>query len=229
MKTILITGANGNLGSATVRKFLDQGYRVIAVDSSSSHLEFAKGNPDFSLHAVNLTREQETADFISTLIQTYGRIDAGLLLVGGFAAGNIEATKGSDLGSMYTLNFETAYFTCRPLLQHMKVNGYGRLVFVGARPALVASQGKDLVAYSLSKSLLFKLSELINEETKGTNVTASVIVPSTIDTIINRKSMPDANPADWVKPEQLADILEMICSDQGDPLRQSILKVYNNS
>ena len=40
-KTILITGANGNLGAATVKKFLDEGYKVIAVDHSGTHLGFA--------------------------------------------------------------------------------------------------------------------------------------------------------------------------------------------
>jgi len=98
-----------------------------------------------------------------------------------------------------------------------------------SRPALKASQGKNLIAYALSKSLLFKLAELLNEEAKGENVVVSVVVPSTIDTAINRKAMPDTNPAKWVKPEQLADILEFICSDKGFPIREAIYKVYNDA
>ena len=58
---------------------------------------------------------------------------------------------------------------------------------------------------------------------------ASVVVPSTIDTAINRNSMPDADPANWVKPEQLADVLEFICSEKGLPLREPLYKVYNNA
>ena len=46
MKSIIITGANGSLGTATVKKFLDEGYKVIAVDSADNHLGFAKNNPD---------------------------------------------------------------------------------------------------------------------------------------------------------------------------------------
>jgi hypothetical protein len=46
---------------------------------------------------------------------------------------------------------------------------------------------------------------------------------------LNRKSMPDANPANWVKPEQLADILEFAVSDKSGTLREPILKVYNNA
>ena len=228
-KTIIITGANGNLGSATVKKFLDEGYKVIAVDARDEHLQFALEHQNFELHAVNLMHEEETTNFISSMIEKHHKIDGALMLVGGFAAGNIAATSGTDIQKQFSLNFETAYFAARPLLEHMQQNGYGRLVFIGARPALKPAQGKGLMAYSLAKSLLFKLADFINEEHKGTNVTASVVVPSTIDTEINRKSMPDTNPDNWVKAEQIADVLEFICSEKGSVLREPVFKVYNNA
>jgi NAD(P)-dependent dehydrogenase (short-subunit alcohol dehydrogenase family) len=108
-------------------------------------------------------------------------------------------------------------------------NGSGRLIFIGSRPALDAKSGKDLLAYSLSKSLLFKLADFLNEEAKGKNVTATVVVPGTIDTPLNRKSIPGADPAGWVKPGQIADVLEFLTSGKGSALRETVLKVYNNS
>ncbi|HEY4060333.1 MAG TPA: SDR family NAD(P)-dependent oxidoreductase [Puia sp.] len=228
-KTILITGANGNLGAAAVKKFLDSGYKVIAVDHSGTHLGFAASHADFELRAVDLENEQVVADFMEEIIELYDRIDGALLLAGGFAMGDIAATDGAALRKMVGLNFETVYFTARPLFRHMLEGGYGRLVFMGARPAINAGQGKGALAYALSKSMLFELAELLNATAKGKNVVAAVVAPSTIDTSINRQSMPDADPATWVKPEQIADILEFICSEKGDPLRESVYKVYNNS
>ncbi len=228
-KTIIITGANGNLGTVTVKKFLAEGYRVIAVDHSGTHLDFAKGNPDFELRSVNLVNESEVNSFIQEVISKYKFVDGALMLAGGFSAGNLQSTSGEDQKNLYSLNFETAFFITRSLVQHMLTNGYGRLVFIGARPALKPEQGKTAVAYALTKSLLFKLAELVNADSKGKNVVASVVVPSTVDTALNRKNMPDANPQDWVKPEQVADILEFICSDKGSPLRESLYKVYNNA
>ena len=229
MKTVIITGANGNLGAATVKKFLDEGYRVIAVDGKNDHLDFADGNKNFEFRSVNLTNEKETTDFTESVIAKYGKVDGALMLVGGFAMGNVAATSGADIQKQFSLNFETAYFVTRPLLQHMQKNGTGRLVYVGARPAINPAQGKGLIAYGLTKSLLFRLAEFINEENKGTNVVATVVIPSTIDTQVNRKSMPDADPSMWVKPEQLAGILEFINSETGAALRETVLKVYNNA
>ena len=86
-----------------------------------------------------------------------------------------------------------------------------------------------MIAYGLSKSLLLKLAEYLNEEAKGKNVTATVIVPSTLNTPANRKSMPDADASKWVDPEHLAGILEFVVSENAAPLRELVLKVYNNS
>jgi NAD(P)-dependent dehydrogenase (short-subunit alcohol dehydrogenase family) len=228
-RTILITGANGNLGAATVKKFLDEGYKVVAVDHSGTHLGFASSHDNFELRSVELTDEAAVGSFLEEIVELYGSIDGALLLAGGFAMGDITATDGEALKKMYSTNFETAYFSARTLFRHMLQNGYGRLVFMGARLALKPEQGKGAIAYALSKSLLFHLAELLNATAKGKNVVASVVVPSTIDTPVNRQSMPDADAGAWVKPEQVATLLEFICSDKGDTLREPIYKIYNNA
>jgi NAD(P)-dependent dehydrogenase (short-subunit alcohol dehydrogenase family) len=228
-KTIIITGANGNLGSATVKKFLEEGYKVVAVDHSMNHLDFAAGHAGFEWRPVDLADEQAADGFVRSVIGSYGQIDGALLLVGGFAMGDIAGTDGEAMKKMYSLNFETAYFIARPLFAHMLQKGYGRLVFMGARPAVKAEQGKGAIAYSMTKGMLFHLAELFNATAKGKNVVASVVAPSTIDTAINRAEMPQADPADWVKAEQIADVLEFICGDKGSALREPVYKVYNNA
>ena len=228
-KTIIITGANGNLGAAAVKQFLDKDYRVIAVDQSGTHLGFAVKNDNFELKAVDAADETAVATFVEEAIELYGRIDGAMLLVGGFAMGDIEATDAKALRNMMAINFETAYFFARPLFHHMMEQGYGRIAFMGARPALRPEQGKGAIAYALSKSLLFELAQILNAEAKGKNVVASVVAPSTIDTTINRQSMPDADPNNWVKPADIAALLEFICSKEGDALREPVYKIYNNA
>jgi NAD(P)-dependent dehydrogenase (short-subunit alcohol dehydrogenase family) len=229
MKKIIITGANGNLGSAVTKFFLEKGYTLIATVHNEDAKKEIPQHDNIHVETVNLENEAEAAFFVQKVIDTHGSIDAALMLVGGFTSGNIENTKTEDIKKQIALNFETAYNITHPLYKHMLQNGYGRLVFIGARPALQAVDGKNLVAYALSKSLLFKLAEFINKDAKGKNITATVVAPSTIDTPVNRKSMPDADPNNWVKAEDLAEILEFICSDKASTLRETLLKVYNNA
>jgi NAD(P)-dependent dehydrogenase (short-subunit alcohol dehydrogenase family) len=229
MKTLIITGANGNLGSAVTKEFLNKGYQVVATVATEAMRSDFQAHEHLFVEVVNLTDEKQTASFIQTMIAKYKTVDGALMLVGGFAMGNLTATSGDDIDKQISLNFKTAYNVTRPLFEHMMANGKGRLVYIGAKPAIDPVQGKNLLAYGLSKSLLFKMAEYLNEEAKGKNVTATVVVPSTLDTSLNRESMPDTDPAIWVKPSALAEILEFVISEKADALRQTILKVYNNA
>jgi NAD(P)-dependent dehydrogenase (short-subunit alcohol dehydrogenase family) len=229
MKTVLITGAAGNLGAAVVQTFLRTGYRVIATVANNEQTQLLEKKPNLEVFEVNLMDEKATTAFIQQLIGDFGRLDAAMMLVGGFAMGGIESASGDDLKKQIALNFETAYYAARPMFNHMMMQGYGRLIFVGARPSLEPAAGKDFLAYALSKSLLFKLAELLNATAKGKNVTASVIVPSTIDTPVNRQNNPMANPEDWVTAEEIAETMEFIISDRGRALRDPLFKLYSNS
>ena len=229
MKTVIITGASGNLGTAVTKEFLDKGYRVLATVSSEQARSDFYSHPNLDIYAVNLTNEIETTAFIQKIIQKYKVIDGALLLVGGFTAGGIADTTGEDLHKQIALNFETAYYVTRPLFNHFMNNKRGSLVFIGARPALNPVQGQGLIAYGLSKSLLFKLAEFLNEAARGVDVRVSVVVPSTLDTPLNRQSMPDANPDNWVKPAEIAETLEFLVSDKSNSLREAVLKVYHNA
>jgi NAD(P)-dependent dehydrogenase (short-subunit alcohol dehydrogenase family) len=229
MKTIIITGANGNLGTAVTKKLLESGHQVIATVIDQSAKTELGTHKNLQTEIVNLTSETETDSFVQMVVDRFKKVDAAMMLVGGFAMGNITQTHIGDIQKQIALNFETAYNLTRPLFRNMMDNRQGRLIYIGARPALNPDAGKNLLAYALGKSLLFKLAELLNEEARGNNVTATVVVPSTIDTPLNRKNMPDTDPADWVKPEQLADLLEFVISNPASPLRETILKVYNNA
>ena len=100
---------------------------------------------------------------------------------------------------------------------------------VGSKPGLDMHLAKGKVAYALSKSLIFRLAELMNDEAKGKDVVVNVIVPSIIDTPQNRKSMPKEDFTKWVTAEQIADLILFHSSDQASPLKETILKTYGGS
>jgi len=228
-KNVFITGASGNLGKAAVQKFASEGYQVVATVSPGKNLGFDVTG-DVETVEADLTDEKNVEQVITKIIEKHTTIDAALLLVGGFAPGGIKETDGASLKKMYSVNFETAYYAARPVfLQMLKQDGGGRIILIGARPALNAKDGKNLLSYALSKSLLFKLADFLNAEGASRNVVTSVVVPSTIDTPINRQSMPNATFSNWVKPEEIAEVMAFITSANGKALRDPIFKVYGNA
>lgn len=227
-KNILVTGASGNLGKATVDKFLKEGYNVIAIVTPGKSWGFSAG--DVNTYEADLTDEIAVDKVVVKILSDHSTLDAALLLVGGFAVGDIQKTDGALLRKMFALNFDTAYFVARPVFQQMVTQPMGgKIVLVGSRPALKPKDGKNTLAYSLSKSLLFKLADFLNAEGSSKNVITSVIVPSTIDTDVNRKAMPDKDFSTWVKPEEIAEAMAFLCSESGNPLRETVLKIYNRS
>jgi NAD(P)-dependent dehydrogenase (short-subunit alcohol dehydrogenase family) len=227
MKTVLITGASGNLGKSTVTKFLAANYSVLATHSPGKPSSLAP-HPNLETIPLDLTDETAVSSTLEVLFVKHPTLDAALLLAGGFAGGNIQNTDGATLRKMYALNFETAFFIARPLLLHMqKQSAGGRIVLVGSRTALRSSDGKNALAYALSKSLLFNLAEYLNAEGAKQNVVTSVVVPSTIDTPDNRKAMPQADFSAWVSTEEIADTLLFIAETQA--LRDPVFKLYGKA
>ena len=229
MKTVIVTGATGNMGQAVVKKFIDEGYFVIGtvIPTDATQLDFPADR--FNKIIVDLGDEEASGKFVDSVISKYKSIDAAVLTVGGFAMGSIADTKTSDIEKQYKLNFETAYNVARPVFVEMMKQNSGRIFIIGSKPGLDARNGKGMVAYGLAKSLIFRLAELMNQEAKGKNVVTSVVVPSTIDTPPNRKSMPDADFNNWVKPEAIADVIYWHCTDEAAILREPVLKVYNKA
>lgn len=226
--TILITGAAGNLGSAVVERLLqDHPHLSLTVGPDADEDRIPAGN--WSAEQVDLLDEAAAAEYVARVAEAHDRIEAGVLLVGGFAPGGIADTDGEALRRMYRLNFETAYFMARPLLARFKEQGGGRLIFISSRPALNPADGKGLAAYALSKGMIYHLAELINAEGKDHDIVASVIAPSTLDTSTNRKAMPDADFSQWVPPARIADTIAFLLSPAGRMLREPVMKIYHQA
>lgn len=229
MKTAIVTGASGNLGQAVVKKFIEEGYRVIGTTEPNDPIAVKISSPNYEEIVVDLRDEDNTAKFIHSIITRYKQIDTIILTVGGFVMGNIEATTSADILEQFKLNFETAYHVARPCFVQMMKQESGRIFLIGSRPGLSSTYSKGMIAYGLVKSLIFRLAELLNDEAKGKNVVTNVIVPSTIDTPENRHSMPDADFSKWVKPEDIASVIFYYCAEQATILRENVIKVYNNA
>jgi NAD(P)-dependent dehydrogenase (short-subunit alcohol dehydrogenase family) len=223
-KNVIITGATGNLGKVVTEKFLHAGYTVIATTSPRSTINTETKN--LTYYNVDLSDEEESNSFFEKAIAAHGPIHAALLLAGGFTPGKLQKTSGEDVTKMFTLNFKTAFHIAQPAWAHMREQEEGRIILIGAKPVLNASEAKNSVAYSLSKSLIFKLAEILNAEGKDHNLTASVIVPGTIDTPDNRSAMPNADFSKWISPDAMADVMLRICADADYAKENPVISMF---
>ena len=197
MKRAIVTGASGNLGKAVVEQLLGSGYQVSGTGLLPGAGESYMGAK------IDLADEAATYEWVSSVIQQ-GAVDTAVLTVGGFAMGDIASTRSGNVQEQINLNFLTAYHVARPVFLQMKERGSGTIFLLGSQAGMAAEKNKGVTAYGLSKSLLFRLADLMNLEAAGTDVKVFVVVPSIIDTPQNRVAMPDADFSKWVTPAEIA-------------------------
>jgi NAD(P)-dependent dehydrogenase (short-subunit alcohol dehydrogenase family) len=223
----IITGAGGNLGTAVTKAFLEAEYEVIGTVEKHHSTDDLQKHEALHYTKIDLMIADDAEKLIVDAYKKHRKVDALVLLVGGFAMGNIGNTSAADIQNMIALNFNTAYNLIKPYLAHAKENAQqGNVIVVGARPATNLANSGETLAYALSKAMVMNLAEVVNASTKDHHVKASVVIPSIIDTPPNRSSMPDANFGDWVQPAEIANLMVKICSADFSPIRDGIYKVY---
>ena len=123
---------------------------------------------------------------------------------------------------MFALNVMTARNASHAALPHLAKSGAGRIINVGAMGALQAGSGMG--PYAASKAGVHRLTEALANEWKG-KVTVNAVLPSTIDTPANRASMPKADFAKWVAPQELAEVILFLASDAASAVTGALIPV----
>jgi NAD(P)-dependent dehydrogenase (short-subunit alcohol dehydrogenase family) len=101
------------------------------------------------------------------------------------------------------------------------------IVHTAARTGLKGAANTS--AYGASKSAVVRLVESLAAELKLKGINVNCVLPSTIDTPENRKSMPKADHSRWVPPEAIADIVLFLASDAAWPVNGAAIPVYGQS
>ncbi|HET8940712.1 MAG TPA: SDR family NAD(P)-dependent oxidoreductase [Rudaea sp.] len=218
-RRIVVTGGFGTLGAATVRAVLDAGARVAAMDRTeppTSSMAQA-----LCIGGVDLADAQAAKNAMAQAVQALGGLDALVNIAGTF---RYETVTGGNLDTwdlMYRVNLRTAVAASQAALEHMQAGG--RIINIGANAAL--KSGAGMGAYAASKSGVMRFTEALAEELKSRDITVNAVLPSILDTPPNRTDMPKANFDSWVKPQQLADVIVFLLSDQATAVTGALIPV----
>jgi len=219
-KAIVVTGASGALGKVVAATALARGARVAGVDHAAA--QAAATNNRNELGGVDLTDATAAQRAMDAAASHFGRLDALINIAGGFAFETIAEGDPKTWQRMYALNLMTAVNASRAAIPHLARSGAARIVNIGAMGALQANSGMG--AYAASKAGVHRLTEALAAEWKG-KITVNAVLPSTIDTAANRASMPNADFAKWVAPEELANVILFLASDAASGITGALIPV----
>jgi len=218
-RTLVITGGHGVLGRAVLEAALSDGLNVAVVDHARGQTA-----PDdvLELGGVDLTDPAAADRAMAAVADRFGGVDALLNIAGGFVWQTADDPEPA-WDRLFALNLKTVLNASRAALPLLKQSPEGRIVNVGANAAL--KSGAGMGAYAASKAGVHRLTESLAEELKATPVTVNAVLPSILDTEQNRADMPDADPAKWVQPADLARVMLFLASPESRAITGALIPV----
>ena len=218
---VLVTGANGGLGSVVCQAYIRSGATVIAAARSW------KQTAPYATISADLSTREGCDAMVQQALRS-GPIGALVHLVGGFAGGSSVAETTDEVwDGLMNINLRTAFCAIRAVLSPMIAAGGGRIVAVGSRAAVEPSP--NLAAYAVSKAGLVALIKSVAAEVREKNITANAVLPSTIDTPSNRAAMPAADFTRWVTPESIASLLVFLTSEAATNTSGAVIPIYGRA
>jgi len=223
--TVLVTGAAGQLGRAVAANFTAQGANLVLLDRQQAALDAAFGQQANSLClAADLLDRTQTETVVASAMQRFGAIDVLCHIAGGFRMGaDVHETSDADWDFLFNINTRTLLNIARAVVPQMLAHGGGKIVTVGA---FAAQRGAaKMGAYTASKSATIRLTEAMSAELRERHINVNCVLPTIIDTPENRASMPTVDPARWVAPAALADVIAFLASDAARAVHGAALPV----
>jgi NAD(P)-dependent dehydrogenase (short-subunit alcohol dehydrogenase family) len=220
-RSIIVTGGFGVLGQAVAEAFIAAGDKVSRVDFVATAHTPLPGALDVG--GVDLTDAAATQTALDNIAAAHGGLDVLVNVAGGFTWETLEGGSIDSWARMQSMNLISNATITRLALPLLQKSAAGRVINIGAGAAIKAGMGMG--AYAASKSGVHRLTEALAEELAGTSVTVNAVLPSIIDTPTNRADMPDADTAQWVQPEALAEVILVLASSAARAITGALIPV----
>jgi NAD(P)-dependent dehydrogenase (short-subunit alcohol dehydrogenase family) len=221
----LVTGACGALGSAVAAAFDAAGATVCGTDIVAPDDDDALVDPEtIDYYRGDFTDESDVERVVDAVVTEHGRLDYLANVAGTWRGGDpIHETEAGLFDALFDVNLKTMFLASKHALPHLQETE-GAIVSVASRSSLEGGEGDG--PYRASKAGVRLLTETIAEENLGT-VRANAVMPSVIDTPMNREMM---EPDDaWVDPADIADVVLFLCSDAAAVTSGAAVPVYGEA
>ena len=183
-RTVLITGASGGIGRATVQVFAGHGWRVIGVDRK----EFGPDFPENGLFIQSSIVHPENLESIYDRAKAFtGTLNALVNNAGIQVAKPMLETTVEEWDEVMAANLRSVFLGARLAHPLLKAAGGGAIVNTSSVHAVATSA--NLAAYAASKGGLLALTRAMAIEFAPDNIRVNAILPGAVDTPMLRAGM----------------------------------------
>jgi NAD(P)-dependent dehydrogenase (short-subunit alcohol dehydrogenase family) len=182
--TVLITGAAGGIGRATVQLFTQMGWRVIGVDR-------ALFGESFPANGMYIQSDISVGDNLNTIFQQAQAFSGYLNALVNNAAVQVAKplleTSVAEWDAVMASNLRSVFLGIKLAHPLFKAAGGGAIVNVSSVHAVATSA--NIAAYAASKGGLLALTRAIAIEFAPDNIRCNAILPGAVDTPMLRAGL----------------------------------------
>ncbi|HEY4050373.1 MAG TPA: SDR family NAD(P)-dependent oxidoreductase [Acidobacteriaceae bacterium] len=231
-KVAIVSGGTGGLGRSVSLALLSEGAKVVVTFRQQEQFEQLKKmagvGRSLEGYTADVTDPAQVSRLVDQVVSASGRLDALVNTVGAYAGGVPLWDVDPDLfDSMLALNLKSGYILARAVVPVMLQKKSGAIVDVVAKAAVDHAAGAS--AYAASKAGALAMMDSLAADVKGTGVRVNSVLPSIIDTEVNRRAMPNADFTKWPKPEEIAKVILFLLSDDAKVIHGAAVPVYGDS
>lgn len=176
-KTVLITGAGGGIGRASVHYFASRGWRVIGVDRTDFGGDFPKNG---CFIQANIARPESTEHIFAQARAYHPTLDVLVNNAAVQVTKPIVQTTVEEWDAVMASNLRSVFLFVKLAHPLMKAAGGGAIVNVSSVHAIQTSA--NIAAYAASKGGLLALTRAMAIEFAPDNIRVNAILPGAVDT-----------------------------------------------
>jgi NAD(P)-dependent dehydrogenase (short-subunit alcohol dehydrogenase family) len=203
----IVTGVGPGTGSAIVRRFAAEGFRVIALARSPDRIRALERElTDTHAMICDVSRESQVADAFANIRKSYGSPNVLIHNAVGGGWGTFLEIEPKMLDRNFQVNVMGLLYLARALAPDMIKAGSGTILVTGNTSAI---RGKaNFAGFAPTKAAQRILSESIARDLgpRGIHV-GYVLIDAVIDVPRMRERLPEAPDAFFIKPSAIADEL----------------------
>lgn len=235
MKTILITGASGGIGSEIAKKFAKNNNNIILVynknKKSVQNMKQTFKNCHLEIFQCDLKNTEKINMMVEKIIKSYKKIDCLINCAGISKFQQIQDTTDADYYEVFDTNLKSTVMLTSAVSKHMISEQSGKIINISSMWGKVGASMESL--YSASKGAINTFTLALAKELGPSNVTVNAICPGLIDTKMNKSlsketiyDIVESTPLGRIgKPEDVANLTEFLCSDKANFITGQIITV----
>ncbi|MBR2617185.1 MAG: 3-oxoacyl-ACP reductase FabG [Clostridia bacterium] len=187
MKTALITGGSGGIGSAIVKEFVRAGYAVAFTyyqGETRAHalIEELSGNPVLAIKT-DVTVEGEVQSALAQTVQAFHRLDVLVNCAGISHTALLQDETEESYAMVMDTNLKSTFLFCKAVAPYLVSQRQGSIVNVSSVWGVTGACMESL--YSASKAGMIGLTKALAKELGLSGITVNAVAPGMIDTPMN--------------------------------------------